>query len=113
MSVTRRSSEAQELIRLGQAALDALRRDDAEDIEQVQLYVEAFDGWIQGEPLADSEKELGMRIADQHATIMMLVESEKGEVAALLKELREKGKGLRAYTDIFPKRISTMKPKKG
>jgi hypothetical protein len=113
MSVTRRSSEAQELIRLGQAALDALRCADAADIEALQLYVEAFERWIQGGQVGQPEKELGMRIADQHATIIAVVESEKGEVAAVLKDLREKGKGLRAYTDIFPKRISTMKPKKG
>jgi hypothetical protein len=113
MSDARRSSEAGQVIQAGQAAVDALTECSTDAVERVDAYVQAFDSWAQSTNLESSDKELGIRIADQHATIMMLMEALKGEAALALKDLREKGKGLRAYTDVFPKRISTMKPKKG
>jgi hypothetical protein len=113
MNATRPYSEAQKVIQAGQAAIEALSDNSGNVVECVEAYADAFDSWEQGRKLQSADKELGVRIADQHATIMMLTESVKGDAATALKELREKGKGLRAYTDVFPKRISTMKPKKG
>ncbi len=113
MNISRPSSEVQQLFQTGQAAIEALSSNASDAVEYVEAYVEAFDTWAELEELGPADQELGIRIADQHATIMMLLESAKGEVAAALVDLREKGKGLRAYTDAFPRRISTMKPKKG
>jgi hypothetical protein len=113
MDVSRPSSEAQQVIQTGQAAIEALSTNATDAVECVEAYVDAFDAWERSDMPLSSEQELGVRIADQHATIMKLLDSVKGEAAAALVELREKGKGLRAYTDVFPRRISTMKPKKG
>lgn len=113
MNVSRPSSEAQQVIQTGQAAIEALASNAPDAVECVEVYADVFDAWAQAEKLAPSDQELGMRIADQHATIMKLLDSVKGDAAAALVDLREKGKGLRAYTDVFPRQISTMKPKKG
>jgi hypothetical protein len=97
----------------GQAAIKALNTGEADAVEAVSAYVCCVDEWVAGGDLVVQDEELGRLIADQHATILLLVESLKGQTASELKELWEKGKGLMAYTDVFPKRISTMRPKKG
>jgi hypothetical protein len=113
MNVSRPSSEVQQLIKAGQAALEALNSGSPDVIQFVEAYADAFDAWEQSGNLESPDHELGMRIAEQHATIVKLLESVKGDAALALVELRDKGKGLRAYTDVFPRRISTMKPTKG
>jgi hypothetical protein len=97
----------------GRSAIEALVEESENALDTVVEYADALDGWLSNPENEEIDQELGRRLADQHATIQRLVESAKGQTATALKGLRERGRGFMAYTDIFPKRISTMRPKKG
>ena len=53
------------------------------------------------------------RVAKQHATIIELAERMLSSVERSLKDLKGWSKGIRAYVDHLPKRVSTMKARKG
>jgi hypothetical protein len=109
---------ARELYALGKRAVKALRESDPEGLDLLDEYTAAFDTWRtswapRGTQLSARDRELGERIAEQHATVVALTESMLRTVEQSLRELRGWSKGIRAYMDHFPKQVSTMRTRKG
>lgn len=109
---------AKHLLALGKRVVKSLRDSDPEVLGLLDQYTTAFDTWRAswaptGVQLSARDKELGERIAEQHATVMELTEGMLGAVEQSLKELRGWSKGIRAYMDYFPKQVSTIRTRKG
>ena len=117
MSASRPSSEAKVVLELGRALVSSLEQSSPEALDELERYCDAFAEWESAWKrrkdgklgLIPSEAELGRRIVAQHATVIRLTEEMRASVDRSLKSLRVRGKGLRAYTDHLPKRISTIK----
>lgn len=111
------SSEARIVLKLGRALAESLEKSSPTVLDELDQYCDAFAKWEatwrrQLDGRADfptREVELGKRIVEQHARVIRLTEDMRANVDRSLKSLRVRGKGLRAYTDYLPKRISTMK----
>ena len=126
MASTRPSSDSsvkksQTLLALGKAAISAVRDGSEDALDAVERYVTAFAQWEAGWKVSGKgsvefsakEREMGKRIAAQHSQVIKLVEGMRAEVDSSLKGLRQKGKGLKAYMDQLPQRISTIRTRKG
>ena len=122
MASTSTTSEAgREVLALGKAVLKAFKEGGPEVIEDLERYMDAFEEWQKTWNKAPAgkvqfsakEEEIGRRIADQHATVIMQTEEMKKAVEQSLKNLRGWSKSIRAYIDHLPKQIGTMRPRKG
>ncbi len=117
MTSSRPLSEAKVVLELGRALVSSLEKSSPSALDELDQYCNAFAEWeIQWKRRQDGkvefparEAELGRRIVAQHATVIRLTEEMRASVDRSLKSLRVRGKGLRAYTDHLPKRISTIK----
>jgi len=117
MSGTRPSSEAKVVFELGKALIASLEEASPNALEELERYCDAFADWenhwkrrLDGKvDFSAKEAEWGKRIVAQHGTVIRLTEEMRAAVDRSLKNLRVRGKGLRAYTDHLPRRISTMK----
>ena len=109
------------LLDLGKVAITAIRDGADDSLDIIERYVAAFAEWEAGWKLsvkgdADfsaKERDMGNRIAAQHSQVIKLVEGMRAEVDSSLKGLRQKGKGLKAYIDQLPQKISTIRTRKG
>lgn len=114
-------AEENEVLALGEQAAQAIVDRASDALELVEQYVSAFERWEstwkakEGSAgiVGDEAREVGHRIASQHAQILRLTEEMWTEVDSSLKNLHVKGKGLKTYIDQLPQRISTIKTKKG
>jgi hypothetical protein len=121
MSAARPSSEGKVVLELGRALLISLEEASPAALDELEQYCDAFADWekswkrsLDGRgQLPLKEIELGRRIVAQHGKVIELAEEMRTHVDRSLKTLRARGKGLRAYTDHLPKRISTIKTRKG
>ena len=91
----------------------------AEAVEDLEKYAIAFNLWYdnyqtstkQEKPL-NSREEL-IQLLDRHEKVMEFSESLKSAIPEEMAKLRQKGKGIMAYTDTLPKKISFTKTRKG
>lgn len=109
------STEA--LSRLAEDALAASGSDDFAD--KLALYTESFSRWAAAHAalLAGAEKpqnEAQFRyLADVHAKLVASAEAARDQARKDIGEAHKRGKGIMAYTDILPKRISISGVKRG
>lgn len=109
------------VLQLGALAVRALREGSPEALEQLEQYTESFETWQKSwkrtaqSPVNFSakEREIGERIAAQHATVLELTEEMFRSLEGSLKDLRGWTKGIRAYMDHLPSKISTIRTRKG
>jgi hypothetical protein len=106
------------LLALGSRVVKSLRESSPEALDLLDEYTESFDLWqrswgVSGSSFSTQDKEMGRRIAAQHATVIELTEEMIRSVEKSLKELRGWSKGIRAYMDHFPKQVSTIRARKG
>jgi hypothetical protein len=121
MVAAKTEASAELVLERGRELTRALRAGAPEALDQLQEYTECFEAWQKGwkkgaagaVKLSRAEVELGNRIAKQHATVIGLAEELMGSFEQSLKNLRGWSKGLRAYIDHYPKRLGTIKPRKG
>ena len=121
MVAAKTEASAELVLESGKELIKALRDGTPDALDQLQEYTECIEvwqkGWKRGSvgavKLSRSEMELGNRIAKQHATVIALAEEMMESVEHSLKNLRGWSKGLRAYIDHYPKRLGTIKPRKG
>lgn len=109
---------SRDLLALGIKIEKSLRESDPEALDRLDEYTDAFDAWHRSwadraGSFSGREREIGERIAEQHATVLKLTEGMLRSVEQSLKELRGWSKGIRAYMDHFPKQVSTMRTRKG
>jgi len=81
-------------------------------------YSTEFDAWYakykdelphaKGTPWEASLKELKRK----HDAVLSRSKESQGEIKAQLRKLKKRGKGILAYTDLLPKRVGTVKPRK-
>jgi hypothetical protein len=109
------------VLQLGAVAVRALREGSPEALEHLEQYTESFEQWQKSwKQVAPSspkfsakEREIGERIAAQHATVLELTEDMYRSLEDSLKDLRGWTKGIRAYMDHLPSKISTIRTRKG
>lgn len=108
-----------ELLRRAQEALAAHNVSSDEFIDKVAAYSTAFEAWratnsdiLKGEKPPQDEAEF-RALAGAHAKLVDHLTALKARTGKDLGDLRKKGKGIMAYTDILPKRISISGTRKG
>ncbi len=112
----------QELLALGEA-LVARGIEDQELPDLIHQYSELFDSWFASanfsSPEPDTSKMAGeMRTAlgpvlAIHEAVLALASRAKDLTEAELKSLRTRGKGILAYVDTMPKKVSLTRGRKG
>jgi hypothetical protein len=121
MVAAKNEGVAESVLALGKELIKALRDSTPDALEQLEQYTDRFELWQKGwkknqsgaAKVSRAELELGKRIAKQHATVIVLAEEMMESVEHSLKNLRGWSKGLRAYIDHYPKRMGTIRPRKG
>jgi hypothetical protein len=111
----------QELVASGGKLVKALKEGAPDALDQLDEYTALFDTWqktwvrgARGEVrFAPKELAVGKRIAEQHETVLALTEKMYRSVEESLRGLRGRSKGIRAYLDHFPSKISTIRARKG
>lgn len=108
------------LLALGATAAKALKAESPEALDMLEEYTASFDAWqktwSQGHGrthFSTKERELAKRIALQHTSVLELTEKMYRSVQDSLKGLRGRSKGIRAYLDQFPSKISTIRTRRG
>jgi hypothetical protein len=106
------------LLGLGSKTTAALEDSNPEALDLIDQYSDAFESWraswaVSGAKLSPRDREMGERIALQHAKILELTEGMLRSVEQSLKDLRGWSKGIRAYMDHLPKKVSTIRTRKG
>lgn len=131
--------KGREVLDAGQASIQAVQSDQDDAVDVIERYVELFSVWqaqcesalgpeasgdqAQGPTgLATAQREeetrspeavLFQAIADQHAELFRMVGELREEMSEALRALHERGRGMKAYADNLPKRISTIRSRKG
>jgi hypothetical protein len=108
------------LIQIGAETARALKSSAPEALDLLERYTLAFDKWQvrwqKKGSLSDlpaKDRDIIRRVANQHSAIVELTEEMLGSVERSLKELKGWSKGIRAYVDHLPKRVSTIKTRRG
>lgn len=93
----------------------ALSCDDQEQlVEQIQLYVDAFADWFDHNQDRISSADPAIEaLQSKHAAVLARASALRGTFASEMRKVKVRGKGILAYTDIVPKRISSTKPRQG
>lgn len=88
-------------------------------IEKLEEYTQAFEAWsaahkdiLSGAKKPADEVEF-LNLAALHARVVEVAEQKKESAGKDLREAQTRGKGIMAYIDILPKRISIAGTKKG
>lgn len=84
----------------------------AEFIELLNDYSEAFEVWYPSIDPKNNAPDI-RALLDLHSALVEKAQGVLKSAGAEIAKLNIKGKGIRAYTDILPKRISTTKVQKG
>jgi hypothetical protein len=122
MATSRNTLEAgKALLEQGSELLRVLREASPEALDKLEEYTACFDSWqktwkrsgAEVQKFSPKEREIGERIARQHATVLELTEEMSRSLQDAIKDLRGWNKGIRAYMDHLPKRISTIRTQKG
>ena len=120
MPPTRRSKADSSIIRQGEELVGLLSDQDISALEQLDAFIDAFGVWEKDWrgriAVAPKDKDLiaiGKEVGELHGEVLRLAGVLKESIATSLRSLRRKGKGLIAYADHLPKRISTIRTRKG
>jgi hypothetical protein len=107
--------EVSGLISRAKAVLAAT--EEAEVLRSIASYSDAFEQWGErnlglGRALNAEEKPELQQLQALHAQVVARAEELKGQLSQHLRDLKKKGKGILVYTDILPKRLSSIRPRK-
>jgi hypothetical protein len=109
---------AADLDRLLELAERVLLKDKLEPelVQDMEAYSSALAECLQDLDKFQSHPENGDKIkllAQCHSKILGIAEALRGNASKEMRELRKRGKGLRAYVGTLPKRISVTPTRKG
>ncbi len=100
------------LIAIAESALKSESEDQFIDI--LEQYSEKFARWQQQIPAEiEQNKALLEKLQTLHSEILARAQTLKGGTAAQMRQLKKRGKGILAYTDVMPKRLGAIRPRKG
>jgi hypothetical protein len=109
------------VLQQGVSLVRALKDGSPEALDMLEEYTQSFEDWQKtwkrtgssAPKFSVKEREIGERIASQHATVLELAEEMSRSLEESLKGLRGWNKGIRAYMDHLPSKISTIRSRKG
>ena len=105
------------LVGLGTTILVKFKERDGDVLPLLEQYVELFDTWERLWSSSDAEefenRQVGERILILHDEILNVARALSNEAESSLKGIRGWSKGIRAYIDHFPSKISTRRGRKG
>lgn len=85
----------------------------AEFLSNLELYVAGFDGFLSELEVQDEDPILLQELALKHDAVLKLAKKHQNSVLGELKSLKTRGKGLLAYINKLPSRVSMTRLKKG
>lgn len=103
------------LIQLARGILDDSQDDAATLTEGIATYVDAFSRWTSETDgqVPELDRQSLEELADLHAKVISIAEDLKSDAARQLRDFGIKKRGMKAYVDPLPQRISVRRPKKG
>lgn len=109
--------QVEQLIDLAKTLLNFEGQEDLR-LEMLEQYCAEFAEWFaDNRELLEANDNIDVdklrELECEHNKVLELAKSWQGAVAGDLRKLKVKGKGIIAYTDILPKRLSQMRPTKG
>lgn len=110
--------DIKELVALADEVLARPVVDDA-SVELIERYSQTFGEWFSKNEKLIRENDPGLNRSDleqllsRHEAVVDMSEQLQAQYPEDLKKLRQRGKGLMAYTDMLPKRISYKQTKEG
>ena len=106
-----------ELCSLGDSVLSSLKSNADDSLTLLEQYADKFDCWNTAWESANKSDNLDVdglqRLLDIHESICRGAQKLTDEATASLRSLRGWSKGIRAYIDHYPSKISTRRGKKG
>lgn len=105
-------SEITRLIRLADEVLaEGIAPDDL--IERMEAYSQALEAWLgSGQDLSGREGAYP-QLNEKHTLVLSRAESLRDLTSQELKDLKTRGRGIMAYIDTLPKRLSAFRMRKG
>lgn len=106
------------LIKLGRKVLDQESQSDL-FLDLLDRYTESLEIWLRNNPdqsagtTGPEDVTILRNMAEVHQQVLARAEIALKVVSADMRALHQRGKGILAYTDIFPKTISVMRERKG
>jgi hypothetical protein len=109
---------AESLCSLGESILTASENKEEEAVlVLLERYVDEFDRWNTRWTDSSTDKSLSIKdaekILDVHEAVCLCAQQMTVEAGQSMKNMRGWSKGIRAYIDHFPSKISTTRGKKG
>jgi len=84
-----------------------------EKIERIESYFDAFEGFFPHLAESGLEKKQLEALLEKHQAILKATISLRDDTSRELRALKKRGKGIMAYTDLYPKRMSIITNKRG
>ena len=105
-----------QLIALAKVALAA--GDPETESLAIEGYCQHFDSWLKAQggtiaPATQNNRAALQELSDLHTEVLSRAEVLLNSTSKDLQELKRKAKGIRAYIDILPKKISVTGSRKG
>lgn len=111
-----KKNEIQTLIDLGGHIL-SLPKGKADDfVSSIETYARLLDALLRdlaSMKISKESKPLMEELMQVHGRVMEGADARKADAGKFLGNLQERGRGLRAYVDPLPKRISVRRPREG
>ncbi len=108
---------ADSLCALGECILESPENKEEEVLALLERYVEEFDRWNVLWTEDNTQRPLSLKdaqkILDLHERVCVCAQQMADEAGSSIKSMRGWSKGIRAYIDHFPSKISTTRGKKG
>lgn len=108
---------ADSLCSLGESILTASKNREEDVLGLLERYVDEFDRWNTRWTDSSTDKSLSIKdaemILDVHERVCLCAQQMTAEAGQSMKNMRGWSKGIRAYIDHFPSKISTTRGKKG
>jgi len=101
-----------EILTLGQRATSGELSGDAL-VSAIIDYCSTFQSWYDEADLSVEAPEELARLEQVHSLVLSQAQVLQDQVSAGLKAVKAKGKGIMAYTDILPRKVSSVRAKKG
>ena len=87
--------------------------------DMLDNYTAALEDWLKDNPdlrsgqIGCGDATVLQELVDLHSQVIELAKAAQDETSSQMRTLHKKGRGILAYTDVFPKHMSTFRTRKG